>query len=189
MVRPGDTLTNPVTGFRLRFLKTATETNGELLEVEATYAAFSARPPEHLHPGQQEDFEILAGGVRVCVAGTVRDLGAGERLRIPAGVRHAMWNPHGEEARMRWQIRPALRTEALFEMLMYLAQRGRTDRRGTPRLLDLAVLSRHYRRELAPARPPPVVQTALFGALAPLGQLLGARREAPPDWARSTRPV
>ncbi len=185
MVRAGDTLINPVTGFRLHFRKTAAETGGELLELEATYAPFSARPPEHYHPEQQEDFEILGGGVRACVAGMVRDLESGERLRIPAGVRHAMWNPRGEEARLVWQVRPALKTEALFEMLMYLAARGRVDRRGSPRLLDLALLSRHYRRELALARPPRAAQAFVFGALAPLGQLFGARREAPTGWAKN----
>ena len=189
MIRAGATLTNPVTGFRLHFRRTAAETNGELLEVEATYAAFSARPPEHYHPEQREDFEMLAGGVRVCIAGTVRDLGPGEKLRIGVGVRHAMWNPRGEEARMLWQVRPALKTEALFEVLMFLAERGRTDRRGAPRLLDLAVLSRHYRREMALARPPRAVQALVFGALAPLGQLLGTRPEAPAEWASGAQPA
>ena len=49
---------------RILFLKTAAETNGELLEVEVTYRPRSPRPLEHYHPYQAEQFEVLGGKIR-----------------------------------------------------------------------------------------------------------------------------
>jgi hypothetical protein len=46
-----------------------------------------------------------------------------------------------------------------------------------PNLLQLAVLLRAYRNELILARPPPLVQTVLFGLLASIGRLLGYKAE------------
>ena len=37
------------------------------LEVEATYGAASKAPPKHLHPDQDERFEVLAGTLRAVV--------------------------------------------------------------------------------------------------------------------------
>ena len=48
-------------GLRLRFVRTAAETDGEVLELEASYSGEGALPPEHLHPHQTERFEVLEG--------------------------------------------------------------------------------------------------------------------------------
>lgn len=176
MARAGETLVNTVTGFQLRFLKTAAETHGELLEVEATYPPHGPAPPEHFHPRQQEHFEVLQGSVRARLAGEIHDLHAGDTLVIPSGVPHAMWNPEPRAAMVRWQTRPALRTEFLFERLMTLATLGRVDAHGTPTLLDLAILVPMYRDEMRATRPPEFVQRLVFGLLAPVARALGRHR-------------
>jgi Cupin domain len=51
------------------------------------------------------------------VAGVERTIATGDQLTIPAGVRHAFWNPGDEEAVLGWEVRPALRTEQMFEDL------------------------------------------------------------------------
>ena len=45
--------------FRLRLVRTAAETGGEVLEMKATYRGADWLPPEHLHPQQAERFEVL----------------------------------------------------------------------------------------------------------------------------------
>ena len=45
--------------FRLRLLRTSAETGGELLEMEASYSGEAPMPPEHLHPSQDERFEVI----------------------------------------------------------------------------------------------------------------------------------
>jgi uncharacterized cupin superfamily protein len=92
--------------------------DAELLEVEATYASGSAAPPNHLHPGQDEAFEILEGSMQVRLdGGPERTLQAGERLDVPRGTPHTMWNSADVPARTRWITRPAGRTEAWFRTL------------------------------------------------------------------------
>jgi hypothetical protein len=49
MARVGQEIHGP-DGFRLRLVRTAAETGGELLEMEATYGGTGQLPPEHLHP-------------------------------------------------------------------------------------------------------------------------------------------
>ncbi len=102
-------------GFRLRLVRTAAETDGELLEMEATYPGDGALPPEHLHPRQDERFEVLEGTVRAIVGGVERRYGPGEAFDVPAGTPHQM---AGEgPTRTRWEVRPALRTAEFFETL------------------------------------------------------------------------
>ena len=102
-------------GFRLRLVKTAAETDGELLEMEATYPGTGVLPPEHLHPQQVEHFEVLDGTIRAIIDGTERRYGAGETFDVPAGTPHQMTAE--SPSRMRWEVRPALRTAEFFERL------------------------------------------------------------------------
>src|SRR5262245_65364107 len=86
MARAGQTLINRVTGHRYDIVKAAADTAGALLEMVATFPAGAKPPPQHLHPRQEERFEVLAGAVRVKVAGQVRRLNAGNTLVVPAGT-------------------------------------------------------------------------------------------------------
>jgi quercetin dioxygenase-like cupin family protein len=102
-------------GFRLRLVRTAAETSGELLEMEASYGGSGALPPPHLHPTQVERFEVLEGAVRAIVAGVERRYEAGEKFEIPPGTTHQMTGDG--PARVRWEVTPALRTAEFFERL------------------------------------------------------------------------
>src|SRR5690348_9606715 len=98
----------------LRVVRGADDTGGELLELEATYEPGSVEPPEHLHPKQDERFEILAGTMAARIGDERKVLEAGEELFIPAGTPHSMWNAGSDTARLAWETRPALRTEDFF---------------------------------------------------------------------------
>lgn len=102
-------------GFRLRLVRTAAETGGELLEMEATYDGTGGMPPEHLHPRQLERFEVIDGAMRTIIDGTERRYGAGEIFEVPAGTPHQMAAEGA--SRVRWEVRPALRTAEFFERL------------------------------------------------------------------------
>jgi mannose-6-phosphate isomerase-like protein (cupin superfamily) len=115
MARSGETVTNPVAGMTLLFVKTAADTDGELLEMEATYEPSSMPPIPHFHPSQREHFEILEGTMHARIDGAERELRAGDEVDVEPGTVHAMWNEGPEPARTLWQTRPALRTEEFFE--------------------------------------------------------------------------
>lgn len=60
MARRGDVVENPMTGERVTFLETASDTGGELLRFEYVLPPrFSI--PEHVHPRQEERHEVLSG--------------------------------------------------------------------------------------------------------------------------------
>jgi quercetin dioxygenase-like cupin family protein len=102
--------------FRLRLVKTAAETDGELLEMEAAYGGDGQLPPEHYHPSQVERFEVVEGAVRAIIDGVERRYAAGDTFEVPAGARHQMAGDG--PARLRWQVRPALRTAEFFERML-----------------------------------------------------------------------
>jgi quercetin dioxygenase-like cupin family protein len=116
MARRGERFENPVVGMTLEFVQTAADTDGQLLEMEATYEPSSVPPVPHFHPRQDEHFEILEGTMKARIGDEpARELKAGDTLDIGAGIVHAMWNEGPGRARTLWQTRPALRTEQFFE--------------------------------------------------------------------------
>jgi quercetin dioxygenase-like cupin family protein len=102
-------------GMRLLLVLTGEETAGDLLEMEASYTGEAGMPPEHLHPSQVERFEILEGSMRTIVDGDERLYGVGESFEVPVGTPHQM--AAEGPTRMRWEVRPALRTAEFFERL------------------------------------------------------------------------
>lgn len=111
MARPGLTITDATTGQTITFVETAAQSGGERLVLESTYLPKAGKPPLHKHPAQEERFEVLEGKLEVRVGRKRQTLVAGEKLEVPAGTPHAM----GGDARVRWEIRPALRTEQFLE--------------------------------------------------------------------------
>src|SRR5690348_15980369 len=61
MAYAGQTLENPVSGEKITFIQTASDTDGELLEIELELSPDGAVPGEHIHPEQEERFEIVEG--------------------------------------------------------------------------------------------------------------------------------
>src|SRR5215210_6421974 len=149
MAYAGQTIENPVSGERITFLQTAADTDGAL-------------PGAHIHPQQEERFEVVEGtmafrlGLKRIVAGP------GEVVTVPAGRVHTFKNAGDETAKVRVQVRPALAMEGLFETTVALAEDGRTTGKGMPKPLDLALFVRRYQREVkAPFPPAPVVRAML----------------------------
>jgi mannose-6-phosphate isomerase-like protein (cupin superfamily) len=114
VARAGQVIKGPG-GFELQLVRTGAETDGELLEMEATYPGSDTLPPEHLHPQQTERFEVLEGNIRAIIDGSERRYEAGEVFEVPPGTPHQLGAE--EPARMRWETRPALRTAEFFERL------------------------------------------------------------------------
>lgn len=140
MAHPGEELIDPIRGQRIVFRRAGKETNGELVEVEAFYQPTSVAPPAHLHPQQEERFQVLSGSITARLNGQENIYRAGETFCIPAGVAHEMWNGSEAETHLLWQTRPALHTEAFFEAMWGLAKAGKTNKAGVPNLLQLAVI-------------------------------------------------
>ena len=96
---------------------TITALDDDLLVMEAAWAPHEGSPPKHLHPSQDEHFELLEGQLTAEVDGKEHVLSPGHTLDIPAKAVHRMWNSGSGQARARWEVRPALRTAEFFEAM------------------------------------------------------------------------
>ncbi len=166
-------LINPVTRQDIRFLRTARDTNGELLEMETTYNSHSKEPPLHFHPAQTEDFKVVYGELTVRMDGKIKKLKAGDSLHIAPNERHAMWNNSNGKTVVHWQIKPALNSEQLFETIIGLAKDGKTNSKGMPSLLQTALTAQSFFPVFRLAKPSFTMQRLLFGILRPIAHLAG----------------
>jgi quercetin dioxygenase-like cupin family protein len=173
MAYAGQTISNPVSGERIHFVRTAADTGGELLEIELELALDGHVPGAHAHPEQEERFEVLEGtmvfrlGLRKIVAT------AGETVVVPAGRVHRFANGGDGPARARVQVTPALDMEELFETTVALATDGHVTRTGMPKPLHLALFVGRFRREVRAPFPPAAVVRLLMAPLAALARRQG----------------
>jgi mannose-6-phosphate isomerase-like protein (cupin superfamily) len=115
---------------RLEFLRTAAETDGALHEMRATYEAGSPVPPVHLHPAQDERFEVLEGALTFVVDDVEAIVAAGDTIEVPRGAVHQVHNGGGVPAVAIWQTRPALRTGEFHDELHVATAAEDWDRLG-----------------------------------------------------------
>jgi mannose-6-phosphate isomerase-like protein (cupin superfamily) len=145
MARPGDALENAVTGERLVFRRTAADSGGAVLSFDYFLPAGGSVPLAHVHPRQEERFEVVSGRARIRVCRRLRRAGAGERVVVPRGTLHRLWNDGADELR------------------------------GFPHPLQFAVMAKEYRDEAQFPFVPAIVQRALIAPLAAIGAALGYR--------------
>ena len=175
MSRTGQVLTNPVTGERAVVLVGTEDGDGESIVVDLYVRPGGAVAGEHVHPSIEESFTVLRGRVGFSVAGRKQVAEPGRQLHVPAGVAHDWWNAGDEEAHVRVEVRPGARFEEMIQNFFGLAHDGRTDSKGMPHFLQLALFALEFDDVIRFTRPPRLVQRTLFRALAPLARLRGYR--------------
>jgi mannose-6-phosphate isomerase-like protein (cupin superfamily) len=175
MIRNGDRLENPVTGEVLIFHRTAGDTGGEAVLVETIVRPDGFVAAAHVHPHQTECFEVLEGRLGLRAGDEELFLGPGEGATVPPGTPHRFWNAGDRDARFLCEVRPALEFESLIETMFTLAAEGKTNRKGMPNPLRLAVIARSHFDTVRLPFPPASLQRAALALGAPLGRLLGYR--------------
>jgi quercetin dioxygenase-like cupin family protein len=161
MAFSGQVLDNPISGERFIFHQTAGDTGGQLLSFDLTVTPDGRVPGGHVHPMQQESFEVVRGvmrfrkGLRTVIARP------GDTVVVPPGAFHQFANASDEPAVVRVQVEPALRMEQLYETVAALAAEGRTLRSGMPKPLDLAAFMREFEQEVQAPVAPGLVRAAL----------------------------
>jgi quercetin dioxygenase-like cupin family protein len=164
MATAGTSIDSPRTRQRITFLRTAAETGGEAVELEAVLRPGAIIPP-HVHVGQQERWEIVDGTATFRLRGKKLVAQAGEVVTVPQGARHALRNKSQNDVRAHVTLTPALRVEDLFEQMFRLAADGKTNRIGAPGPLRVASLIREFREEFFYLPGVPVaLQRLLAGA-------------------------
>jgi len=181
MAYAGQIIENPRSGERIIFCKTAADTGGELLEVDLELSPQGHVPGMHVHPIQEERFEVTKGTMRFRMGRKNVTATVGDVVVVPPGVRHKFANAGDGRAGARVQVRPALRMEELFEITVALADEGRTTRKGLPKPLDLALIVREFDREVQGAFPPVWVQRLTLAPLAWLARRRGYHARYAPE--------
>jgi quercetin dioxygenase-like cupin family protein len=178
MIRKGDRLENPVTGEVLIFHRTSRETGGAAVLCETIVRPGGFVAEAHVHPHQTERFEVLEGQIRLRLGKDERVIGPGDVATVAPGTPHRFWNAGDQEARFLCEVRPALEFESLIETMFTLAAEGKTNRKGLPNPLRLAVIARAHFETVRLPFPPAWLQRVALAIGAPLGRLAGYRATA-----------
>jgi quercetin dioxygenase-like cupin family protein len=173
MIRTGDTIVNPITGETLIFHQTAADTDGALTLVECIVRPDGFVAGAHVHPTQEERFEVIEGTVGFRAGREKIEAGPGDVVVVPPGTVHRFWNAGDTDARFMCEVRPSLGFEELIETMYGLAQAGRTNRKGLPNPLQLAVIANHHREGLRAPYVPAVLQRMALGMGAMTGRMFG----------------
>jgi quercetin dioxygenase-like cupin family protein len=186
MAYAGQMVENPVTGERIVFRQTSADTNGELVAIDLALPPGGHVPGLHVHPLQEERFEVTAGKMKFRYGMKTIVAGPGETVVVPAGKIHNFANAGDEPSQCRVEIRPALKMEELFETTVRLAKEGRTNSKGMPKPLDLALFVEEFKDEVRAPFPPAPLVKAVMSPLRALARRRDRRRAERPS---STMPT
>lgn len=178
-MRAGEIYENRIQGDRFVVREGGEDTGGERLVGDLYIRPGGAIAGKHVHSYITERFEVVAGTVGFHVNGRDELARVGEQVEVPPGAVHAWWNAGEDEAHVLVDIRPAERFELMVQNLYGLANDGKSNAKGVPRLLPLALFAREFRREGEFIRPPRLVQRLVFAVLAPLARARGYRAVNP----------
>ncbi|HTU31770.1 MAG TPA: SRPBCC family protein [Solirubrobacteraceae bacterium] len=139
------------------------QVSGEVLEIAALGARVVLRPPgsdsregclsydvigrthgfvtqPHVHPDQEEEFEVIAGEMKLVTGRRSQVLRPGDRASVPAGVSHRQVPAGPGDGHVRVTISPAGRTEEFMRFLAAVSSSGGFTRAGFPKPVAAARL-------------------------------------------------
>ena len=134
MANAGDVLDMEPLGCRVRLVRTAADTGGELVEFDVLGRPRGFLVQPHVHTGQAERYEVVAGRLKVVENGREHLLGPGETMEVPAGTAHRQVpGDRSTDAHVRVQVRPAGGTQAFLERVAAMCAEGEFNRLGFPK--------------------------------------------------------
>jgi quercetin dioxygenase-like cupin family protein len=179
MTHAGDRFENPATRETGRIITGAGDTDGRYMQSETRVRPGGAVSVVHRHRECTERFEVLEGELTLQLDGQTRSLLAGEQITIAPGVAHHYANTSDEDVVFRFDVWPAARFEAMVVTLFALGTEGKTDAKGAPSPLQMAVILDEYGDVLELVGPPRLLQRVAIGVLARIGRARGLRSSYP----------
>lgn len=102
------------TGETITFVKTSKDTEGTFTEVICTIPAGQNGPPPHIHPLQDEIFEVIEGKLELSANGKKIVLEQGQSFNVTAKMAHSFSNPLDTEIKFRATYKPSLDIEYIL---------------------------------------------------------------------------
>jgi len=137
VTQPIDTVVNLTTGERVRFVKTAAETGGELLVMEDHWTRPGHIVPRHIHPGIEERWTVIEGMIAYETDGVETIAVPGDSVVAPAGMPHSARDAGGGQVLVRIEMRPPLRWENFVRQLFALAGESLDDEAAARSITEL----------------------------------------------------
>ena len=157
----------------MRIVRSARDTNGELLEVDVFFGKHAPASPMHIHPEQEEVFTVHSGTLDVFHHGRWHALAAGQSAAVPPGMVDAFRNRSGADVRFSFTLRPALDFDDLLQVLARAVQLGEFRYGKSLRgMIHMAMAQRRYSRSTVYTNP---LLRFLIRCSSGLGRLLGYR--------------
>lgn len=166
---------NPVTGERSLVLIGTGDDRGDRLAVHLSVRPGGAVVGAHYHPTVTERFRVLSGRLEVLLDGSRSTLEPGGDVTVSPGTVHDWWNAGDQPAEVLVDVVPGRRFELMVTTLWGLARDGKTNAKGMPNPLQLAVIGHEFTDVIRFTRPPAPIQKVLFPALAAVGRARGYR--------------
>lgn len=177
-VRVGEVYYNPRCAETVVIRQPAAVTGGQRTIMDVYARPGGAVLGEHVHPFSEERFTLVRGRLRFSIGGRAVTLDEpGQSILIQPGIKHRWWNSSGTESYHICEVRnnSARWEELVLRQLFGLAQEGKTNPEGMPRLLQQAVTTLEYADVVRFTKVSWLLQSAAFRILAPLARSLGYR--------------
>ena len=124
----------------------------------------------HIHPQQEEIYEVKSGEMQVYLDNAWRNLKAGERITIPKGTVHAFRNKSMQKAIAFNSHKPGLRFGEMLETIQKYINDGKiTSTRGFKNLAYLSSIMVEYSDVMKTIKPPSTV----IRLMSKLGRVFG----------------
>ena len=173
MALAGETIENKIAGFRLKWLQTAKDTNGAFVKCIMCLAPGAYMPVRHIHPRQDETFEVSKGSLRLECNGTTQQINQGNSFTVPKGKPHQWWNASAtEELEMLVTMTPSCNWETQMEQVF-----GVMNTKGKLSFLQIMAFANTY--EMYIAGPPLIIQKIMSRTLYPIARLKGLKKFYP----------
>ena len=122
----------------------------------------------HIHPNQEERFEVVSGRARFLIGDKYVELGPGDVGIVPPYTIHHWMALDDAPVRVKTYFDPSLDVDMWFEHFQKHIADDSMD------LFQAAVISREFAESAPlPVDPPPAVWNFLARVLAPIGRLMG----------------
>ncbi len=179
LTHSGDVVENPATRETGRIIVGAADTNGRYMQSELRVRPGGGVSVAHRHSVITERFEVLEGTLTMKLDGETHTLGAGEHVTVPAGSPHIYSNASDDDTVIRVDVWPAARFEPMVITFFALGMEGKTDAKGAPSPLQLAVILDEFDDVMEVEGPPRWLQRLVIPVLARIGRARGLRATYP----------
>lgn len=156
------------TGETITFVKTGKDTDGAFTEIICSIPAGQEGPPPHIHPLQDEIFEVIEGKLELSAKGKKIVLDQGQSFNVTANTAHTFSNPFDIETKFRATYKPALDIDYLLvQGFESLNSQANPNKPGFQMLVDFDFILKQIKGQYKFAGAPGLI----FSIFAAIGRL------------------